>query len=32
MVANVFELLCTNLDDNYQEILDYIEDNYIGRM
>ena len=32
MVANAFELLCTNFDDNYQEILDYIEDNYIGRM
>ena len=32
MVANAFELLCANLDDNYQDILDYIEDNYIGRM
>ena len=32
MVANAFELLCTNLDDNHQQILDCIEDNYIGRM
>ena len=32
MIANAFELLCTSLDDNYQQILDYIEDNYIGRM
>ncbi|CAM4775069.1 unnamed protein product [Rotaria magnacalcarata] len=31
IVANAFELLCTNLDDNYQQILDYIEDNYIER-
>ncbi|CAF3488359.1 unnamed protein product [Rotaria socialis] len=31
IVANAFELLCTNLDDNYQQILDYIEGNYIGR-
>ena len=27
MIANAFKLLCTNLDDNYQQILDYIEDN-----
>ena len=32
MVPNAFELLCTNLDDNYQQILDYTEDNYIRRM
>ena len=32
MVANAFELLFTNLDDNHQQILDYIEDNYIGRI
>ena len=32
MAASSFELLCTSLDDNYQQILEYIEDNYIGRM
>ena len=29
-VATGFEFLCTNLGNEYQEILDYIEDNYIG--
>ncbi|CAF0833077.1 unnamed protein product [Rotaria sordida] len=32
MIIDGFELLCANLDDNYQQILDYIEDNYIGRL
>jgi hypothetical protein len=32
MVINGFELLCSNLDDDYQQVLDYIEDNYIGRL
>ena len=32
VVATGFEFLCTNLGDEYQEILDYIEDNYIGRV
>ena len=32
MVPNAFELLCTNLDDNYQQILACREDNYTGRM
>ncbi|CAF1179479.1 unnamed protein product [Didymodactylos carnosus] len=27
-----FESLCSNLGDDYQQILDYIEDNYIGRI
>ena len=32
IVANTFELLCTNLDGNYQPILEYMEDNYSRRM
>ncbi|CAF2887331.1 unnamed protein product [Rotaria sp. Silwood2] len=32
MVIDGFELLCSKLDDDYQQILDYIEDNYIGRI
>ncbi|CAF2150700.1 unnamed protein product [Rotaria magnacalcarata] len=30
-VINGFELLCSDLGDEYQEVLDCIEDNYIGR-
>ncbi|CAF1038942.1 unnamed protein product [Rotaria magnacalcarata] len=30
-VINGFELLCSDLGDEYQEIFHYIEDNYIGR-
>ena len=32
MVATGLEFLCANLGDEYQEILDYIEDNYIRRV
>ena len=32
IVANAFELLGTSLDDNYQQILDYIEGNYVGKV
>ncbi|CAF0954419.1 unnamed protein product [Adineta steineri] len=31
-VINGFNHLCTYLDDEYQIVLDYIEDNYIGRL
>ncbi|CAF1541239.1 unnamed protein product [Adineta ricciae] len=31
-VIDGFELLCSKLDNVYQPILDYIEDNYIGRI
>ena len=31
VMATGFEFLCANFGDEYQEILDYIEDNYIGR-
>ena len=31
-MAAGFEFLCANLRDEYQEILDYIEDNYISRV
>ncbi|CAM4798470.1 unnamed protein product [Rotaria magnacalcarata] len=31
-VISGFESLCSNLGDEYQSILDYMEDNYIGRL
>ena len=31
-VINDFESLCSQLGEEYQEILDYFEDNYIGRL
>ena len=31
-VVNGFEFLCSDLDDGFQQILDYFEDNYIGRL
>ena len=31
-VVNGFELLCSDLGDEYQQILDYFEDTYIGRL
>ncbi|CAF1583571.1 unnamed protein product, partial [Didymodactylos carnosus] len=31
-VIDGFETLCARLDDNYQDILDYMEDIYIGRI
>ncbi|CAF4150368.1 unnamed protein product, partial [Rotaria sordida] len=32
LVIDAFELLCSNLNDDYQQTLDYIEDNYIERL
>ncbi|CAF4271573.1 unnamed protein product [Rotaria sordida] len=32
MVIDGFELVCSNLDTDYHQVLDYIEDNYIGRL
>ncbi|CAF3304227.1 unnamed protein product [Rotaria sp. Silwood2] len=32
MVIDGFVLLCSNLDYDYQQLLDYIGDNYIGRL
>jgi hypothetical protein len=31
-VIHGFEYLCSNLGDEYQQVLDYMEDNYIGRL